>query len=410
MPEPTAHAADTVTLDTSPSKAMTLLYGAAIGPIGSDYYLPIFERFEAAGHGTLSWNWSACLYNLNWMLFRGLWGAALVAAGALAGAALVLVALGRLVFDWPPELLYGLLLACVALVFLVPGAWGNALLYNHSRAAMMTAVANNKTLVQACAELSQHASSRLGFIRIVVVNLTLMALAGLAYVMLADNNAPARPEPEAAPALASASSPVNASSAASAAVPAARVVEAVASAVKPAASEVAPVASAPAAVASSAASATSTAARAQPAALAPASASAPAPEPEPAPAPAPVSASASASSPAVVAPAMALSKEVKSSASAPAPAPHIKAKLPVSAPAPTEGFYVNAGLFADPDNARRTQARLVQVGLPATAQELHTSHGARTRVRVGPFPNRNRAELAVRHIKAMNLDAELAKP
>jgi cell division septation protein DedD len=103
---------------------------------------------------------------------------------------------------------------------------------------------------------------------------------------------------------------------------------------------------------------------------------------------------------------MAVPTEFKS----PAPAPHIQAKLPVSAPAPTEGFYVNAGLFADPDNARRTQERLVQVGLPATAQELQTSHGARTRVRVGPFANRGRAELAVRHIKAMNLDAELAKP
>src|ERR1035437_3000942 len=135
MPEPTAHAGDTVTLDTSPSKAMTALYGAAIGPIGSVYYLPIFERFEAAGQGTLSWNWSACLYDLNWMIFRGLWGTVLVAAGALAGAALVLVALGRLFFDWPAELLYGLLLTCLALVFLVPGAWGNALLYNHSRAA-----------------------------------------------------------------------------------------------------------------------------------------------------------------------------------------------------------------------------------------------------------------------------------
>ncbi|HEY8908326.1 MAG TPA: sporulation protein, partial [Rhodoferax sp.] len=82
MPEPTAHAGDTVTLDTSPSMAMTTLYGAAIGPIGSDYYLPIFERFEAVGQGTLSWNWSACLYNLNWMIFRGLWGVVLVAAGA----------------------------------------------------------------------------------------------------------------------------------------------------------------------------------------------------------------------------------------------------------------------------------------------------------------------------------------
>jgi cell division protein FtsN len=87
-----------------------------------------------------------------------------------------------------------------------------------------------------------------------------------------------------------------------------------------------------------------------------------------------------------------------------------KTRLPASATDASEGYYVNAGLFADPDNAHRTLARLIQVGLPATAQELQTSHGKRTRVRVGPFANRHQAELTIRHIKAMNLDAVLAKP
>lgn len=381
MPEPTDRAENTVTLDTSPSKAMTLLYGAAIGPIGSDYYLPIFERFEAAGRGTLSWNWFACLYNLNWMIFRGLWGVALALAGALAGAALVLVALGRLVFDWPPELLYGLLLGCLALVFLVPGVWGNALLYNHSRAAMMTAVANNKTLVQACAELSRHASSRERFIRILVVNLTWMALAGLVYVKPADNDAPTRAEPAVVPALASASSPASASMPASAAEPAASATESPASAATF-------VASAPVEAASASSVSVMSSASAAPQVL-----------------PA-VSAPAQASSTAVSAPAMAASKE----APLPQPTAHIKAKSTASASAQTEGLYVNAGLFADPDNAHRTVERLIAVGLPASAQELHTGHGTRIRVRVGPFANRNRAELAVRHIKAMNLDAVLAQP
>jgi cell division septation protein DedD len=118
------------------------------------------------------------------------------------------------------------------------------------------------------------------------------------------------------------------------------------------------------------------------------------------------SAPAQASSKAVSAPVIAASKE----AQLPQPAAEINAKSTASAPAQTEEVYVNAGLFADPDNAHRTVARLIAVGLPATAQELQTSHGARTRVRVGPFANRGRAELAVRHIKAMNLDAVLAKP
>ncbi|MDR3371532.1 SPOR domain-containing protein [Rhodoferax sp.] len=381
MPEPANRAEDTVKLDASPTMAMTTLYGAAIGPIGSDYYLPLFERFEAAGRGTLSWNWSACLYNLNWMFFRGLWGAALVAAGALTGTALVLIALGHLVFNWPPELLYGLLLACLALVFLVPGAWGNALLYNHSRSAMMTAVANNKTLVQACAELSQHASSRLRFIRILVINLTLIALASLTYVMLSDNNAPVSPKPYAAPALVSASRP------AIAAQPTASKAEPAASATELPASGVTSVASSPVKAAFLAPSTAASASAAPQALLA-------------------TSAPAQASSQAVSAPAMTAIKEVK----APPPTPQIKAKLPVSAPAPAEGFYVNAGLFANPDNAHRTLTQLKAAGLPATAQELESSQGPRTRVRVGPFTKRARAAAAIKQIKALNLDAALAKP
>ena len=94
MTEPAASADTAASLDSSPAMAMPTLHRAVIGPIGNDYYLPIFSRFEAAGEATLSWNWSACVYNLNWMIFRGLWGAALVFAGSLLGLALLLVALG----------------------------------------------------------------------------------------------------------------------------------------------------------------------------------------------------------------------------------------------------------------------------------------------------------------------------
>ena len=385
MPEPVARAEDTVTLDNSPTMAMTSLYGAAIGPIGSDYYLPIFERFEAAGRGTLSWNRSACLYNLNWMIFRRLWGAALVAAGALTGAALVLVALGRLIFDWSPELLYGSLLTCLTLVFLVPGVWGNALLYNHSRAAMMTAVANNKTLAQACAELSQHASSRARFIRILVVNLALIALAGMAYVMLAGNNTPANPEPQAAPA------PTRASSPASAAEPVARALAPVASAPNGAASTTAPESKAVSA-------ATMASAEAMPPASSPAQAAS-----APASAPVAASGSAPASSPAQT---MDSAKPAK----VPQANPAVPAKLAAPASAPANGFYVNAGLFANSDNARKVLARLQTATLPAVSQEQQTGQGPRTRVRVGPFANRAQAEAAIQQIKALKLDAALAKP
>lgn len=394
MPEPATQAKDTIKLDNSPIMAMTTLYGAAIGPIGSDYYLPIFERFEAAGRGTLSWNWSACLYNLNWLIFRGLWGAALAFAGALVGLSVVLVAVGLLVFDWPPETLTVVLLACLALACVVTGAWGNALLYNHSRTAMMTAVANNKTLALACAELGQRASSRARFLRILAGNAALIALIGAATVMTmrSGDHRVDSPKSQAMPAVADLAQPAIAvTSAASAAESAASGTETPTSAPAPKASGVAPVASAPAMLASAATAM---------------------PEVPMTPAAKSIAESAAASAPARTSsapapePALAASKKIMT----PKRAAATETRSTASATDSAQEFYVNAGLFADTDNARRTLARLTEAGLPATTQELPTSHGVRTRVRVGPFAKRDRAEAAIKQIKDLKLDAVLAKP
>jgi len=61
-------------------------------------------------------------------------------------------------------------------------------------------------------------------------------------------------------------------------------------------------------------------------------------------------------------------------------------------------------------NASNTLTKLEAAGLPATSQVLTTSQGPRTRVRVGPFAKRAQAEAAVKKIKALKLDAALAKP
>lgn len=81
-----------------------------------------------------------------------------------------------------------------------------------------------------------------------------------------------------------------------------------------------------------------------------------------------------------------------------------------AAPAPVKGLYINAGLFANPDNAHNALAKLQAAGLPALAQELETSQGTRTRIRVGPMANLAQAEATIQKIKALNLDAALVKP
>ena len=383
---------------------MPALHRAVIGQIGNDYYLPIFTRFEAAGEATLSWNWSACLLNLNWMIFRGLWGVALVFAVILVGMTLLLLSLHQLVFDWPTEVLYGLMAACLSLVFLVSGAWGNALFFNHSRKAMMAAIEANPTLALACAQLERQASSRRRFVTLLAVNgALLLALTGGAYVMLMGDNAapqallpvspPAADASAAEPALASVSDP------ASAAWPAASVPALVASAAEPAASAMSVALDVPAAPAQAVASMASTS-------LMPAPLATAAP---------PISSSASAPA-AVIPEAGDTQPKTEASAAQPSlakqPVTPVKtaASKPAAAPVPNPGFYVNAGLFANPDNASNTLAKLQAAGLPATSQVLATAQGSRTRVRVGPFAKRAQAEAAVKKIKSLKLDAALAKP
>ena len=94
MPSPSVPTvADKITLDASQESATQALYRAAIGPLNSDYYLPIFGGFESTSKLALRWNTAASLYTLNWMLFRRLWTAALVYSSAVLGGILVVLGL-----------------------------------------------------------------------------------------------------------------------------------------------------------------------------------------------------------------------------------------------------------------------------------------------------------------------------
>jgi len=69
------------------------------------------------------------------------------------------------------------------------------------------------------------------------------------------------------------------------------------------------------------------------------------------------------------------------------------------------GYYINVGLFAEEANARKTQARLLNEGLPAFRQALNNAKGHRIRVRVGPYATRAEADAAAEAIRAMGLEA-----
>ena len=447
--DPVASIIPAMSLDSPSDNAMTALSRLALGPVNTDYYLAVFERFDSTGRTTTTWNWAACLATLNWMVFRQLWGAALVYVAAAEGLALIVFGIGRSFLNWPPGVELGVLGAFAVLAFAVPGLYGNAILYADIRKRIARALAASRTVPEACALLEKQASSRKRLQMVVLANGVLGVAALIAYLVWSPSDTkPLALEPAVTVAQATA-----AATAASATAPAASAqarpqaagqVASTAAPMPEAAPEPAPVAEsrpdpapastpAPAAAAAKASAAPkASASTAPPATVTPPPAE-PAPSARPASAPASkaaasASAPAKTATPAASARASATTSPAASAASTPAPrreaaasraSAATKPKAPASAtaaadkPLPTvgaaAGYYINVGLFAEEANARKTQARLLNEGLPAFRQELDGAKGRRIRVRVGPYDSRAQADAAAESIRAMALDAVVFK-
>ncbi len=350
---------------TAPESATTALYRAALGPVNTGHYLAVFERFDDAGRASPVWNPAAGLLTLNWLVFRQLWGAALVYLACAQGLALLVLVAARRFLQWPPSVEWGVLLTLLLLSIAIPGAYGNALLHADTRRRMTRAVREARTVREACAALEKRASSKRRLWALVVLNLLVAGALVAAWLGRSQAGLPAAPE--------------------------ARVIEP-------------PV---PAAVVPAAPAEPMVQAVAEPA-------------PEPAPVivtppvlPAPLVADAPPVEPAVVA-------EPTPPAPTPAPTPApakpvvvakvVAPKAAVAPPPPPQAHGINVGLFADPGNADKAHARLVEAGFPAIQQKVESPKGELTRVRVGPFASRAQADEAAARIRALGLDAMVFAP
>ncbi len=352
-------------LDRSEDSTLSALYRAAIGPVNPGYYLPVFERFESAGRVGSSWNRAACLCTLNWMAFRQLWGAALVYLGALAGVALLVLGLDRLLFHFSETTQWCLLAAFATVAFVAPGVWGNAILHTHLRKTMASALAATATVPEACVLLNRRASSRQRMVWLALLNAVVAGAAIGTWIAWPD-----------------------ASRRASGASPALAPVPVAAPARKPVMPVSAPLPAPLASLAAIAASAAAPVAQAS-AAFAfrpgpPASIAAPA---------------ASASAPQVAA------SKPKAPASATTTSNTTTTIATSKATAADKRFYINVGLFAQDSNAQKAHATLLEAGLASFTQELDGPKGKRTRVRVGPFGTQQEADAAAEKIRALKLDA-----
>lgn len=422
-----------MTLESPSDKAITSLYRAALGPVNTERYMPVFARLDAVGRTLTSWHWSACFFTLGWMVFRRLWGAALVYVAAAEGVALLVFGVGRPLLQWPQAVEWGVVGAFAVVGSVIPGLYAHAILHADIRKRVTSALAASANIPQACDLLAAQAVSRKRLHGVIGGHALIVAAALLAYVLFPQGlfDAPAAQPAAAAqepasraaswnqpePTLATASRPgVTATAAASPASAQTPLPEEDARATAVAASAPLP-AEAPSSSASAPAAAP---APTEPASQAmatnaqspdtPRSAKPAAANNEKAKAPPPAS-KASAQPPAKAsasAPAASKTASATKSAEPAHPKPTAAAKAPAedlatvgSAP----GFYINVGLFADESNARKAQSRLLNEGLPAFRQTLDGAQGTRVRVRVGPYASRSQAEAAAATVKTLGLEA-----
>ncbi len=86
--------------------------------------------------------------------------------------------------------------------------------------------------------------------------------------------------------------------------------------------------------------------------------------------------------------------------------PKVVAKSP---PATVEkkGFAVQLGAFGDADKAKLAVATMKSAKLPVYTESVAASKGTVTRVRVGPFPTREKADSALAQIKLAGSDGKI---
>ena len=67
-------------------------------------------------------------------------------------------------------------------------------------------------------------------------------------------------------------------------------------------------------------------------------------------------------------------------------------------------YVVQLAAFAHKDNAKQLQQKLSANGIRSYTEVLKTAHGEKTRVRAGPYENRDEAEKVLDQIKALGLN------
>ena len=75
---------------------------------------------------------------------------------------------------------------------------------------------------------------------------------------------------------------------------------------------------------------------------------------------------------------------------------------PIATPV-VEIYFVQIGIFSDPENVKQMQSKLSTKGLKSSNELIDTAKGKKIRLRVGPFTSRKDAESALLKVKTLGL-------
>jgi DedD protein len=85
------------------------------------------------------------------------------------------------------------------------------------------------------------------------------------------------------------------------------------------------------------------------------------------------------------------------------PAPKEQDKPKADKPVSKSKFYVQVGVFSNPDKVKQLQAKLSENALKSSTELIDTPKGTKTRLRVGTFTSKSDAEAALVKVKTLGL-------
>jgi DedD protein len=100
-------------------------------------------------------------------------------------------------------------------------------------------------------------------------------------------------------------------------------------------------------------------------------------------------------------------KEPSKEMAKPAPKVDKTEKSDSKAVAAKTGFVVQLGVFGDADNAKQAIAKMKEAKLPVYTESIPIKSGNATRVRVGPYANKEKAEAALAQVKLAGNDGKI---